>query len=30
MINFTYANLKLFLTLEENYENIYSPSSEHI
>ena len=26
----TYVNFKLFLTLEESYENIYSPSSDHI
>ena len=26
----TYMNFELFLTLKENFENIYSPSSEHI
>ena len=26
----TYVNFYLFLTLKENFENIYSPSNEHI
>ena len=26
----TYVNFLLFSTLEENFENMYSPSNEHI
>ena len=26
----TFVNFKLFLTLEENFENIYSPSNKDI
>ena len=26
----THVNFVLFLTLEENFENIYSPSNQHI